>query len=397
MATTEQVGGGDLGGGSTSSESRQARPGSRVRRASLDELVQCEELATRRGVHLLAAVQEWAEARDVAGTRSLVSAVREAEAGGACLPPLTVAEAHAAFLEDKAQTRYSPQYQRELRCMVRPIVSPLGGRPIAAVTVSELQAVIYAARSTTGARNYLRSLAVTLFRWARRQGYLPLGVPTVAERVSRVRVEVRAPLIWTPAEFGKLLGTAPATLLPVLVLGGFGGLRTCEICRLEWKRVDFERGFIEVTAQSAKVRSRRLVPLLPALRAWLEPYRGCEGPVVRTRGLLPGLCDYGARLGLPWRFNALRHSYASYRLASLRNAPRVSLEMGNSPERLFTHYRQLVLTSEARLWFALRPDPDNPPNLEPYCAGWEGPGPRLGLGPPLWAVPHKSHSLFFPD
>jgi hypothetical protein len=61
----------------------------------------------------------------------------------------------------------------------------------------------------------------------------------------------------------------------------------------------------------------------------------------------------------PWNVelvhNGLRHSFASYRLAIVQSAEQVSLEMGNSPRKLFTNYRQLATKSQAELWFSVMP------------------------------------------
>lgn len=54
----------------------------------------------------------------------------------------------------------------------------------------------------------------------------------------------------------------------------------------------------------------------------------------------------------------LRHSFASYRLAEIHDAAKVALEMGNSPEKLFRHYRELVTPDEAKEWFAIMPPVD---------------------------------------
>ena len=59
--------------------------------------------------------------------------------------------------------------------------------------------------------------------------------------------------------------------------------------------------------------------------------------------------------GVIWPNNALRHSYATYRLAMTADAPRVALEMGNSPQKLMTNYRELADEEVARGWFAIRP------------------------------------------
>jgi hypothetical protein len=59
--------------------------------------------------------------------------------------------------------------------------------------------------------------------------------------------------------------------------------------------------------------------------------------------------------GIEWPDNALRHSYASYRLAAVPDAARVALEMGNSPQKLMTNYRELADGHDAKAWFAITP------------------------------------------
>jgi hypothetical protein len=56
-----------------------------------------------------------------------------------------------------------------------------------------------------------------------------------------------------------------------------------------------------------------------------------------------------------WPNNVLRHSYATYRLAQCQNAARVALEMGNSPQMLFSNYRELADEKDAADWFNIVP------------------------------------------
>lgn len=69
---------------------------------------------------------------------------------------------------------------------------------------------------------------------------------------------------------------------------------------------------------------------------------------------------------LDWKANALRHSYASYRLSIVGDAGRVSGELGNSPSVVHRHYKELVKPAEAEKWFAVRPDSGD--NLIPLPA-----------------------------
>jgi hypothetical protein len=58
---------------------------------------------------------------------------------------------------------------------------------------------------------------------------------------------------------------------------------------------------------------------------------------------------------VPWKTNALRHSYGSYRLAETGDAVRVAFEMGNSPAVVHSHYKALVTATEAADWFTTGP------------------------------------------
>ena len=111
--------------------------------------------------------------------------------------------------------------------------------------------------------------------------------------------------------------------------------------RLEWKDIHFEQDFIEVSAAKAKTASRRLAPLLPVAKAWLASIKKDSGRVMeythnaalsraRIQFCQTGIKKEGRTVSFEWKPNALRHSYASYRLAEIKDAARVALEMGNS-------------------------------------------------------------------
>jgi integrase len=59
---------------------------------------------------------------------------------------------------------------------------------------------------------------------------------------------------------------------------------------------------------------------------------------------------------LKWPKNGLRHSFASYRLAAIHDAPRVSAELGHtSPQMLYSTYRELVRPEEAERYWKISP------------------------------------------
>jgi hypothetical protein len=99
------------------------------------------------------------------------------------------------------------------------------------------------------------------------------------------------------------------------------------------------------------------VPITENLAEWLKDVRQKEGPVWGQS--LPYLFelqrDTAKDAGVVWKHNALRHSFISYRVASIKNVAEVALEAGNSPDIIFQHYRELVTGQTAKEWFGITP------------------------------------------
>jgi integrase len=174
--------------------------------------------------------------------------------------------------------------------------------------------------------------------------------------VTKAREKPEAIGILKPEEFAKLLEQATVKTLPYWAIGGFAGLRSAELERLEWRDIHFDRGLIEVTASKAKTAQRRFVDIQPALAQWLEPYRGEHGKIcpVNLRRLL---LDDRELTGLSrWPSNALRHSFASYHLCQFENAPKTVLQLGHTSAAIvFAHYRELVTPEAAAKFWRIVP------------------------------------------
>lgn len=186
----------------------------------------------------------------------------------------------------------------------------------------------------------------------------------------------RAPRFSRPEEFARLLAAASPEFLPCLVLGGFCGLRSAEIERMHWEDINLARGEVVVRRGVAKTKSRRIVPLGEAGRAWLAAYASRSGPVwvgthegfheaqQATAAATEVRDEEGCapRPAVEWKANGLRHGYASHRLALTGDAVRVAHEMGNSAEVVHAHYKALVGELDGRAWFSI--PPDRPANVE---------------------------------
>jgi len=200
----------------------------------------------------------------------------------------------------------------------------------------------------------------TLFNHAKAQGYLPRGVATEADSLSTPKVPNGGSIgIFTPEEMQKLLSGTKAHQATDehrlwLALGGFAGLRTAELMRLEWKHIHVARGIIQISHDVAKTQSRRIIAMQPNLIAWLSPCAGRTGKVFEPRA--DERChEYAKRLGVEWKANGLRHSFISYLCATTKNLPAVAMEAGNSVGIVNRHYRELTTEAEGKKWFAIAP------------------------------------------
>ena len=229
-------------------------------------------------------------------------------------------------------------------------------------------------------RTYKPQSVVNFHRIAKR--LFAYGVPrgycekNIFATIDKPKVKAKETVgIFTPDELQAILSEAHSDMLPWLAIGAFAGLRTAELDRLHWEDINFERGHVEVKSSKSKTAKRRLVPITDALAAWLEPYRnrGRTGSIrpknfykkrrasYRAAGFSTPSSepDGGQKREQELRRapdNALRHSFASYRLADTNDAPKTAMELGHtSTVLLFSAYRELVSPATAKEYWAIRP------------------------------------------
>jgi integrase len=210
----------------------------------------------------------------------------------------------------------------------------------------------------------IRSAAAALFRFAESRCYIGKGDnPAIATEKIKAK-NGDAIEIYTSEEIARLLDAAPDSIKTAMAIQAFTGIRTAELMRLDWQTVKLERGHIAISASNAKTASRRIVPILPNLAAWLKPH------AQKTGKIFPSGADYYHELtretaantkteklaAVELKHNGLRHSFISYRVAQTQNVAQVALEAGNSPAMIFGHYRELVTADDAKAWFAVIPE-----------------------------------------
>ena len=196
------------------------------------------------------------------------------------IPKKTIKEVYDELIAAKHAEGCSNRYIRDLESRVGKFVGTFGTRAVPGVTGAEIKDWFQGLQHLTSrtdpeapkvpvtnrTRNNFRLCIHTFFLFARSQRYLPAdwnemdGIP-----MWKVKDEVIE--IFPPEQMTLLLAVAPAKLVPFLVLGGFAGLRTAEIERLDWSKVNLESSYITVGAGFAKTNTRRLVPIVPNLKA----------------------------------------------------------------------------------------------------------------------------------
>jgi integrase len=227
-------------------------------------------------------------------------------------------------------------------------------KKMAAITTADLDNFLHSLKVAPGTKNTFRRDIRTLWSFAEKRGW---ALAKVAKATEAATVTDAAPGILTPAQAAALLIHSPDNETTAFhAIGLFAGLRAAELARLDWKDIDLESGFIHVGASVSKTRSRRLVPILPNLAAWLAPIAKKEGPLSAYTFRYRHENARAAAGITEWPENGLRHSFVSYRLAATGNAAQTALEAGHDQAVLFRHYRELVRPADARAYFSIRPE-----------------------------------------
>ena len=269
---------------------------------------------------------------------------------------VTVAQLAEEVLAAKQRDGRAPMYLADLRKRLARFRVDFGNRPIASITIEELDNWLRDLPLSPKSRANFRANMGVLFSYASNRRIIDFN-PIV--HTAKPKLPDNPPEIFTVDELSTLLEKATGLVpdvVSMIAIGAFAGLREAEIQRLDWNEIDLIRGHIEVTAAKAKSARRRIVPIQPNLAAWLQPYSGMTGRVVPA-GARRKLARVREAAKLTrWPNNGLRHSFASYRLAAIHDGPRVAAELGHtSPQMLYSTYRELVLPTEAERYWTILP------------------------------------------
>ena len=262
-----------------------------------------------------------------------------------------------AFLAVKLQDGLSPKYIADLRSKLGRFVKAFADKLACDLTTLELETWIRGLDLGAVSReSYRRNISVML-ESGRRRGLLRVNPAADIKIARRLKGEVT---ILSTIELRNLLAQCSPDILPYATICAFAGLRPSEAANLDWSDVHWDTMQIEVRAKHSKTRRYRLVPMRPNLAAWLMEYRRESGLIGYSRRKFREA--YKAAGINEWKMDVLRHSYGTYRLPILKSADALALEMGNSPDVIFRHYRRPMTEERAIEYFEIMPPISSPSN-----------------------------------
>jgi len=168
----------------------------------------------------------------------------------------------------------------------------------------------------------------------------------------------RLPIL-TPAQMRTLLALDVAPFFKAwIVAGGFSGIRSCEFERISYESIDYEHDEIVIKREESKqgeASRPRSIPIYPAFKRHMP---AGEGPLDGGASWKKVDDEMAKALkALKWKHwekNTLRHSFASYALASNMDAAKTAYQMGHtSPTLLYSCYGNAVSKKDADEWWSL--------------------------------------------
>lgn len=156
--------------------------GNEATKRNLEMLRHCENLAAGFGVSLTAAMDEWVSARRTAGEIPIADAVRFYAANRADLVAIrTTAQVAAEFIASRQSTGVSDAYVRSARHNLKKFTDRLKGN-VTDIAVGDINRFLGGLEGLGPvSRNTIRRNMITMFSFAKKQGYLHPDRKTAAE------------------------------------------------------------------------------------------------------------------------------------------------------------------------------------------------------------------------
>jgi integrase len=343
------------------------------------ERLQSHYQTTGRRVSLLAAVSQFAEADAKLGGRTMGEAVEGFLTSIAAVRRKDIGEAVEEFItgeepktksQDGQRAQLSAAYAFNRAIQLRRFAATFPGHAVCDLTKAHLDKFIgslgkiqtksrnHRNIGSSKTRNGYRAAVRQFLQWSVRKDYLSATHRLLeADTMRPEQTNGGEITFYTPRELSALLAGADDSLRPLIAIGALAGLRTAEILRLTWEDVWRVEGHIEISSGKSKTRQRRLVEVVPALAAWLEPFRASTGQLwtgheVTFQQHFGELCETAK---LTRKANGLRHAFCTYHFALHANESLTAQQAGNSPTMIHAHYKGLATKAESGKWFNVLP------------------------------------------
>ena len=193
---------------------------------------------------------------------------------------LTLDAFAAVFLErpsvrQKASWRSDRSTLKWVTRFVLPGGTRFGEKSIGAVTEDDIEMCLHALKDlgrAASTRNKYLQMFLSMSKWGQRKGYLSRPWVSPFTDLKREKQAQRSRRL-QPDEEARLLQVATPGLYRLVVAALENGCRQGELLSLRWKHIDLERNEFTVTAENAKSRTTRHIPISRRLRAVLEMAR----------------------------------------------------------------------------------------------------------------------------
>ncbi len=285
---------------------------------------------------------------------------------------VNITEVYAEYLEHLVKRGVGHYHLRDVKRYVGNFVAAFPGL-ISAIQTTALDAYLSRLGGNARNKNNHRHGIIAFYNFAQEKGFLPHGVIHAAAATTDYRdartqisseqqaIDLLQPTdIYSPEEMRKILAAADDTLRPTLEIKAFSGARTEEVTRLWWVMVAEAEQCLKVPDAVGKICARR-VPLLPNLQTRLAKYTAelkrervsVDWPSANS--LTRAWARTAAKAGVPYKRNAFRNSYITYRLIITEDIGKVAEECGTSAKMIKKNYqsRAAISPATAEEWFAL--------------------------------------------
>ena len=177
-----------------------------------------------------------------------------------------------------ARPARSKAYLRVLNLNLAKLVAHFDGKIISTITTQDIEQFLAGLNVSPGTWNTIRRDVVTLWSFAQKARLVQENVAKATERATAID---EPPGILLPEQAEHCWRNRRQRHRSLShAIGLFAGLRVTEIKALDWRDVDLAGGSFMSARRFQRPRSRRLVPILDNLAAWLQPVAKPSGPIV---------------------------------------------------------------------------------------------------------------------